>query len=75
MKEKLLICAAILFGLSLIFTVISYIMFHYLGADNKLHKEFHKQSQKPFVTTMAGVGATFFFVWSVVLLLLGLIAF
>ena len=75
MREKLLIVSAILFGLCVVFTVISYFMFHYLGADNKLHKEFHKQSQKPFVTTMAGIGATSFFVWSVVLLLLALIVF
>ena len=75
MKNSLLLVALILFIVAFILFVLDYFMFHYLGKDLKFHKEKKDLPEKPFITNLMGVLATFLFGSSIVILLLALICY
>ena len=73
-KENYLYISLILFGLSLIFFVLTYICFHYVGENGLAGKEFHKECRKPFVSNLFGIFSTMLLTSSIIFLLLGLFA-
>ena len=75
MKENLLFTSLILFGLSLIFFVLAYLMFHHLGKDLKFHKEKKDLPEKPFITNMQGTLATVIFAASIVIFIIALMCY
>ena len=75
MKEKMLLASLVLFGISIIFFALTFLVFHFLGKDGLLHKTFNKQAQKPFVANLFGMFSTFLFASSVVILVLALMVY
>lgn len=75
MREKFLFVSLILFIVAVVFYVLTFFIFHYMGEDNKFHKGFHKEVRKPFVAKTFGIFATVCFANSVTILLIALIVY
>lgn len=73
MQGKLLISSLVLFSIAAVLFILCFFVFHYLESDMKFHKPFKKVAQKPFITNLLGMLATFLFASSIVILVLALI--
>lgn len=75
MREKLLFVSLILFIAAVVFYTFTFFIFHYMGEDNKFHRDFHKEVRKPFVAKLFGTFATVTFANSVMILVIALIVY
>ena len=72
-KKEYLKISLIVFIVCVVFMVINYFVYHYLGTDLKFHSEFHATPEKPFVTEMIGDLSMVLLAISILFLVIGIV--